>query len=105
MTVQTDGAGTATFTDLVITGLIGDRTLSFDATGLTGVTSGTVSVIAGGAAQLALVTPPSASAQNGVPFAQQPVVQLQDGSGNAVSQAGLDVTVTIATGDPALGGR
>ena len=104
MTVQTDGAGTATFTDLVITGVVGDRTLSFDATGLTGATSGTVSVTAGGATQLALVTPPSASVQSGTPFAQQPVVQLQDGSGNTVNQAGVDVTATIATGDPALGG-
>ena len=59
---------------------------------------------AGGATQLALVTPPSASAQSGSPFAQQPVVQLQDGSGNAVSQAGVDVTATIATGGGTLGG-
>ena len=46
MTVQTDAAGTATFTDLVITGVVGDRTLAFEATGLTGVTSATVTLTA-----------------------------------------------------------
>ena len=39
--------------------------------------------------QLALVTPPSANVQSGVPFAQQPVVQLQDGSGMRSVRRGL----------------
>src|SRR6202007_902221 len=38
------------------------------------------------------------------PFAQQPVLQLQDASGNAVSQSGVTVTAAIATGAGTLGG-
>src|SRR5437016_11053355 len=44
------------------------------------------------------------SAQSGVAFAQQPVVQLRDASGNTVSQAGVTVTAAIATGDGTLSG-
>src|SRR5207249_8622811 len=47
---------------------------------------------------------PSATAQSGVAFAQQPVVQLRDGAGNPVSQAGVTVTAAIATGGGTLGG-
>jgi hypothetical protein len=39
-----------------------------------------------------------------VAFAQQPVVQLQDVSGNVVSQSGLVVTAAIASGGGTLGG-
>src|SRR2546425_11441080 len=66
--------------------------------------SSTISVTAGVATQWALTRQPSASAQSGVAFAQQPVLQLRDGSGNAVSQAGVVVTAAIATGGGALGG-
>src|SRR5207249_4848074 len=41
---------------------------------------------------------------NDVPFPQQPVVQLQDAAGNAVSQSNIVVTAALATGDPVLGG-
>jgi hypothetical protein len=94
----------ASFTDLALTGTAGDRTLSFTASGLTAATSTTISVTAGTATQLAITTQPSSSAQSGVPFAQQPVVQLRDGAGNAVSQSGVTVTATIATGAGTLGG-
>src|SRR2546425_891972 len=63
-----------------------------------------ITVGAGTATQLTLTTQPSASAQSGIAFAQQPVVQLRDGSGNAVSQSGVTVTAAIATGGGALGG-
>jgi len=78
----------ASFTNLAITGAAGDRTLSFSATGLAGVNSATVTITAGTATQLTVTTEPSATAQSGVAFAQQPVVQLRDGAGNPVSQAG-----------------
>jgi ribulose-5-phosphate 4-epimerase/fuculose-1-phosphate aldolase len=103
-TINTDASGTATFTDLAISGTVGDRTLSFSATNLTGVSSGTVSVTAGAASQLAITTQPSSSTQNGAAFAQQPVIQLRDASGNAVAQAGVEVTVAIASGGGTLGG-
>ncbi len=39
---------------------------------------------------LVITTPPSSFAQSGVPFAQQPVVQLEDASRNLVAQCGVD---------------
>jgi hypothetical protein len=104
LTVATDGSGVATFTNLVITGTVGDRTLDFVATGLTGTTSNTVTVTAGDADQLSITTQPSASVQSGIAFPQQPVVQVQDASGNDVTQAGVDVNVAIASGAGTLGG-
>src|SRR5207237_1317739 len=104
LTATTTSGGTASFTNLSVTGTVGDRTLSFSATGLTVATSGTITVTAGTATQLTLATQPSTTAQSGVAFAQQPVVQLRDGAGNPVSQAGVTVTAAIATGGGTLGG-
>ena len=103
-TATTNASGVATFTDLSITGTLGDRTLSFSAAGLTGVTSGTVSVTAGAATQLTITTQPSDSVQSGAAFPRQPAVQLRDASGNPVSQAGVTVTAAIASGGGTLGG-
>ena len=83
-TATTNAIGTATFAGLAITGLAGNYTLSFGATGLTSVASGTIVLSSGGATQLLISTEPSASAQNGVALAQQPAVQLQDAGGNPV---------------------
>src|SRR5205814_1164806 len=94
----------ASFTNLSISGTTGDRTLSFSATGLTPAVSGTITVSAGAATQLTLTTQPSATAQSGDAFAQQPVVQLRDGAGNAVSQSGVTVTAAIPTIGGTLGG-
>jgi len=58
----------------------------------------------GPAAQLAITRQPSPSAASGVAFAQQPVIQLRDAAGNAVSQLGHTVTVVIATGGGTLNG-
>src|SRR2546427_17759 len=80
LTATTLGTGVASFTNLAISGTAGDRTLSFSASGLVSVTSGPVSVTAGSATQLTLTTEPSSTAQSGVAFAQQPVVQLRDGA-------------------------
>src|SRR5207248_2734450 len=54
--------------------------------------------------QLTVTTEPSSTAQSGVPFAQQPVIQIRDASGNPVSQGGVTVTAAIATGGGTLGG-
>src|SRR5947208_2345735 len=94
----------ASFTNLAITGAAGDRTLSFSATGLTAASSGTNTTKAGmGSLQCRRVHFPS-TAQSGVAFAQQPVVQLRDASGNPVSQTGVTVTAAIASGGGTLGG-
>src|SRR5204863_446749 len=103
-TATTNGSGVASFTSLAISGTGGTYTLSFGATGLTSVGSNTIALSAGAATQLTLTTQPSATAQSGVAFAQQPVVQLRDAAGNTVRQAGITVTAAIATGGGTLGG-
>jgi adhesin/invasin len=57
---------------------------------------------AGAPSVLGLVTQPSASAQVGVPFARQPVVQIRDAAGNPVQTGGVTVTAAIATGNGQL---
>src|SRR5439155_699770 len=98
LTATTTGTGVATFTNLAITGTAGDRTLSFSATGLTGVNSATVTITAGTGTQLTVTTEPSATAQSGVAFGQQPVLQVRDAAGNPAGGAGVPVTVVIASG-------
>jgi len=105
-TIATNASGQASFTNLVLNGLLGSYTLSFTSTGLTGATSSSISLVAGAASQLALTTQPSTSVVNGNTLAQQPVVQLRDAGGNPVSTAGVSVAVAIS-GNPAgvaLGG-
>src|SRR5207248_1720949 len=104
LTATTTGSATESCASLSISGTTGDRTLSFSATGLTPAVSGTITVGAGAATQVTLTTQPSSTAQSGVAFAQQPVVQLRDGDGNAVNQVGVTVTAAIATGGGTLGG-
>src|SRR5437016_12691644 len=99
---MSSGTRVATFTNLAITGTAGDRTLSFSATGLTGVNSATVTLTAGTATQLTVTTEPSSTAQSGVPFAQQPVIQVRDASGNQIGRASGRESVEIATGGGTL---
>src|SRR3989449_417586 len=94
-TATTGATGAATFSGLTLSGSAGSYTLSFGATGLTPVSSGAIALSAGAATQLTLTTPPSATAQSGVALAQQPVVQLQDASGNPVSQSVMHATATV----------
>ena len=54
---------------------------------------------------LELVTQPSASAAAGVPFEQQPQLQLQDPLGAPLNREDVRVTVQVASGDGSLGGR
>lgn len=63
-----------------------------------------VAATAGPAAQLALTTAPSTSAQNGVALVLQPTVQLRDVAGNPVAQGSVPVTVAIDAGGGTLGG-
>ena len=103
--VNTNSAGRATFSSLAIIGPSGTYTLSFGGGTVTGVTSGDIVIGSGAATRLDLATPPSASVQSGVNFPQQPVVQLEDASGNPVGTSGVTVTVTIQScGGKTLGG-
>ena len=53
---------------------------------------------AGAAGRLSVATQPSATAQNGSPFAQQPVIQIVDQDGNPVPQANVQITASIGAG-------
>jgi hypothetical protein len=92
---STDSLGRAAFVNLSISGTVGSRTLRF---------SSTVNLVAGPATQLSIMTQPSTTDQSGVLLAQQPVLQLRDASNNAVSQSGMAVTATVASGGGSLGG-
>ncbi|MFN2317469.1 MAG: beta strand repeat-containing protein, partial [Gemmatimonadales bacterium] len=93
--VATDGSGRATFSSLALTGPAGDYVLAFLSTGLTGLTSSTITLSAGGAVKLGFVTTPSATAINGQPLAQQPVVQLLDAANNPVVESGRSITIAM----------
>ncbi|HSR92224.1 MAG TPA: hypothetical protein VLK88_13035 [Gemmatimonadales bacterium] len=103
-TIATNASGVATFTNLSLAGTTGNRTLSFSATGLTGATSASFNLTVGSATALKMVTQPSTSANNGSAFATQPRVRLVDAGGNAVSQAGVAVTVSRTPTTAGLGG-
>ncbi|MEO8636642.1 MAG: hypothetical protein ABI587_15300, partial [Gemmatimonadales bacterium] len=105
-TVSTNAGGQATFTNLVLNGLLGSYTISFSSAGVTSATSTSIALVAGAASQLTLTTQPSSTVTNGTVFVQQPVAQLRDAGGNLVSSAGVSVTVALS-GSPAgvvLGG-
>ena len=98
-TVVTNGSGVATFTTLTLTGLVGNFTFRFTATGLTSAdATGPTTLVAGTPTQLLLTTQPSSAANSGVVLAAQPAAQLSDVSGNPVAQGGVVVTVSVVSG-------
>ena len=58
---------------------------------------GTLREVAGAASSLAILTQPSATATAGVPFAQQPVLQVRDQFGNLRSAANGVTNSTVVT--------
>jgi adhesin/invasin len=100
---RTDGSGKATFSGLTVTGKVGNYTISFSARGLAGVASTPVALSAGAPTQLALVSAAPA-ARSRVLLNPQPVIQVQDVSGNSVPQAGIPVVAALS-GTAALGGQ
>ncbi len=104
LTVSTAATGKATFAGLSLTGPTGSHTLRFTAPGLTEKISGTITLGAGPANKLGIVTQPSASAKSGRTFSQQPVVRILDSAGNPVFKSGVTITATINSGAGTLGG-
>jgi Big-like domain-containing protein len=102
----TNASGSASFATLALNGPTGTYTIAFSAPGVQAVTSGPIALSAGLPAAITIETQPSSSAQSGVPFAQQPAMQVRDQAGNAVLQSGIAITASIATGPPgaSLGG-
>lgn len=103
---NTNGSGRATFSNLVITAPPDDDyvlsfTASFGGGPLTPVNSGPLVVTAGAANRIVITQQPSTTAQSGVPFAQQPTVQIEDGSGNPIPGP-RTITAEIGTGSGSL---
>jgi hypothetical protein len=103
--VTTDAAGVARFTDLSVTGLVGNRTLGFSSPNLAGATSAPIAISAGAATRLGIVVQPSGFDFSGIPLSRQPVIQIQDDSGNPVPMAGILITASLNSGPGTLGGN
>jgi len=107
-TATSDASGSAAFSGLTLTGVAGNYTLSFSAAGLAGVTSAPFTISVGNAARLAFVRNPSTAARSRAPLVIQPILQIQDASGNPIAQANVPVTVsalptsTTITGETAV---
>jgi adhesin/invasin len=101
-TVATDASGQATFTDLAISGSVGDRTLSFSAGSLTPATSETITLSAGPATQMGIIAGDNQSAVAGTAVATAPSVIVGDDNDNLV--AGVDVTFTVESGGGSVTG-
>jgi VCBS repeat-containing protein len=86
---NTNGSGRATFTGLGISGPPDDDyVITFSTTGgesYTPVSSLPLTVTTGAATKIVIIQQPSADAQSGDAFGQQPGVQIQDASGNPIS--------------------
>ena len=90
-------AGVATFSGLDLTGSAGTYTLTFTDGGLTAAVSSTITVSAGGASKLVIVTEPSSAAPSGAALAQQPVLKIEDAGGNIVTTNTSTVTANITS--------
>lgn len=103
VTATTNASGAATFTDLMVSGLIGMRTIVFTAAGVPPSSSATINITVGPLAQLVLATPPPSGAVSGDPLYVQPVVALADAWTNRISQAGVPILVQVVGPGALLG--
>jgi alpha-tubulin suppressor-like RCC1 family protein len=99
-TQTTDADGRATFSNLVIGGTIGPRTLRFSASGLTAATSTSIALGPGLPATLEAVSTSTIQATVNTAVASPPSVVAKDGSGNPVS----GVSVTFLASDGSVSG-
>ena len=90
-------AGVATFAGCAITGTAGNYNLSATSTGLTTGTTGNFTINAGAATQLMVTTSPGNST-NGVAFSSQPVVMVEDASGNVVTTSSASISLSPSSG-------
>ncbi len=94
-TATTSPAGVATFGVLALSGPVGSYTLRFAAAGVTGVDAAAPTALAPGAPDtLVIVTPPPATAVNGVALSTAPVLEVRDAAGNPVPDSVVTVTAT-----------
>ena len=86
-------SGVASFSGVAYAGLGGSIYLKASAMGVTSACSSAISVTAGTATQLVFSTLPPSSANSGITFSTQPVVQVKDVSGNLVTTATNSITL------------
>jgi hypothetical protein len=103
-TAITNASGQAAFTGLTLTGLVGNYTLSFRAPDLVGVTSAPFAITVGSPARLAVATAPSTLARSRFALVIQPVVQIQDASGNPIQLTGTQVVASLTAANTSLSG-
>ncbi|MEO8336147.1 MAG: Ig-like domain-containing protein, partial [bacterium] len=94
-TVNTNASGVAVFTNLSLTGPLGQYTLLFTSPSLNSVTSGSIDLIAGAAASMSIAAGNGQSAPAGSNVPVLPAVLVKDAGGNPV--AGVAVTFTAVT--------
>jgi adhesin/invasin len=94
--VPTDAAGAAAFTNLSITGQVGQRILSFSAAGVAPLKSGPLTLTPGPATAIAKASADSLSGTVGAALTPAPSVLVTDQSGNPVP--GIVVTFAVAAG-------
>ena len=104
-TATTDGSGRAAFSGLTLTGQVGNYTLSFSAPSLVGVTSVPFAITVGAPARLGIITAPSTLARSRFALVIQPVVEVQDASGNPIRQAGTQVTASVTAPNTSISGE
>jgi hypothetical protein len=99
--ISTTAAGTATFSNLMITGLVGPRTLTFTSPGLLPVTTTQFPLTAGASSDIAKSAGDNQSAPVATVLPVDVGVKVTDASGNPVP--GVTVTFTVLTGGGTLG--
>ena len=107
--VATGTNGRAAVTAWTLGSALGANTLQATASGPNGPLTGspltfTATAVAGAATQITITTQPPITAASGAALNPAPVVQIRDASGNPVNTAGINVTVSLATGTGPLGG-
>ena len=101
-TITTNSVGRAVFTDLWIDGDEGDHDLNFVSPGLDPTESVAIELNTGPPAQLTIITQPPGAVEADEEFPTDPEVFVEDQCGNPLQ--GMEVTVTIASGDGVLNG-
>lgn len=96
-------SGVATYSNLSLNLAGTNKVLTATAAGLSSAASSAFSIIAGSAAKLAFSTQPSGGTA-GTVWATQPVIEVQDASGNFINTATNSITLTLTTGSGTLAG-
>ena len=91
-------------TQLILGSSVGTYVTRASLSGVANPPEPVVFTTTGVAARLSFVTPPPAIAASGAAFDPQPVLQLQDASGEDIARGGVAVTVQISDGGGSLSG-